>query len=133
MTRDEVWPTFDAWCLEHGIEPLELPADRWLNLIEYFATRNMDEQKRKEWDNHIASINMEWIKLKLEKVSPSSSDASGGSKSGSDGSTRSTQSDQQRARRLPPKPPWYGSRDNATRDSLMAKSMLTSRNGVKRR
>jgi hypothetical protein len=40
---------------------------------------------------------------------------------------------QQRERRLPPKPSWYGSRDQATLSSLAAKNTLTSRNGVKRR
>lgn len=111
---------FDGWCVERGITPLELPADRWLNLIEYFATRNMDEKKRKEWDNHIANINIAWMKSKLERALPKEKVVEPRPVNG-------------RERRLPPKPAWYGSRDNATRDSLMAKSMLTSRNGRKPR
>lgn len=39
----------------------------------------------------------------------------------------------QRKRRLPPMPAWYGSREQATAESMAAKNTLMSRGGARRR
>jgi hypothetical protein len=130
VTRDEIWPTFDGWCASQNIEPLELPADRWLNLIYFFATRNMDEEKKSEFDGHIAEATARWNAVKVREViargldgAQSGVDATGGS------STESMVPGSRRTRRLPPKPAWYGSSDNATLNNMAAMKTMTSRDG----
>lgn len=53
-TSDLVWPYFDGWCASRNVDHLELPWDRWLNLVYYFATRNMSTEDKQEFDDTIA-------------------------------------------------------------------------------
>lgn len=48
------WPTFDGICASQGFDPLELPWDRFLNLIHWFLTRNAGEAKDiEDWERHL--------------------------------------------------------------------------------
>jgi hypothetical protein len=131
VTDERVWPTFDGWCVEHGIEPMELPSDRGLNLIYYFATRNMDEKQRANFDGSMQQVNAKWIQLSVQKTLTSVPERRVDVIDGE--VVRDETPTQRRERRLPPKPDWYGSRDQATRSSLAAKQTLTSRNGKRSR
>jgi len=129
ITDERNWPTFDGWCVEKGIDLLELPSDRALNLIYYFITRNMDEKQRTKFDNQLQSVRGQWIKLSVQRVLTS---VQGEGRVIDAEPIEGLTSTQQRERRLPPRPAWYGSRDQATLSTMAAKQTLTSRNGKKR-
>jgi hypothetical protein len=122
VTDDAIWPSFDGWCMEHGIDPWEIPADRWCNLVYYFATRNMDQKAREKFDGQMRQATSRWITLSVENTVK-------------EARTRREAEPVPtgRRRKLPPKPDWYGSRDQATLSSLAAKNTLTSRGGKKTR
>lgn len=40
-----MWVQFDGWCAARGVDPSDLTIDRFCNLVYYWATRNMDEEK----------------------------------------------------------------------------------------
>jgi len=42
---------FDGWCASQSVEPLQLPWDRFLNLVYFFATRNATKEKKQEFDS----------------------------------------------------------------------------------
>jgi len=129
ITDERNWPTFDGWCVEKGIDLLELPSDRALNLIYYFITRNMDEKQRTKFDNQLQSVRGQWIKLSVQRVLTS---VQGEGRVIDAEPIEGLTPTQQRERRLPPRPAWYGSRDQATLSTMAAKQTLTSRNGKKR-
>lgn len=129
-----MWPSFDGWCVSCGVDPLELPSDRWLNLIYYFATRNLDKKGRDEFNGHLEKAKGEWIRRRTQRqLNQATSDDSSGSNIERVDSTGSDNQAAQRGRRLPPRPSWYGSRDGATMSTLAAGKTLTSRGGGKRR
>lgn len=116
---------FDGWCMEHDIDSWELPADRWVNLVYYFATRNMSSEERTKFDGQLSEANARWITMSMEKtvvndVRKSRVDVDG-------------KQPVKRERKLPPKPSWYGSSEQATRSSVLAKNMLMSRDVKKSR
>jgi len=116
-----------------GVDPLELPSDRWLNLIYYFATRNLDKKGRDEFNGHLEKAKGEWIRRRTQRqLNQATSDDSSGSNIERVDSTGSTRGTAQRGRRLPPRPSWYGSGDAATMSTLAAGKTLTSRGGGKR-
>lgn len=49
--QETVWPLFDGWCAEHGVDPGALPFERALNLIYHFAVRNASKDKKQEFDS----------------------------------------------------------------------------------
>lgn len=96
--------------MTQGVDPWELPAERWLNLIYYFATRNMDRKAREEFDGELAAMKSRWIAARaLQSSVPS---------------VRETDIPAQRERKLPPRPAWFGSDDDATRSNLAAMQTL---------
>lgn len=130
MTRDDIWPTFDGWCVTQGIDPWDVPSYRWCNLVYFFATRNMDQKQRDKFDGAMSSVHGEWIKLRVrgivrDRVKVIESE----SRDEPVESTTDPTPTQLRERRLPPKPAWYGTREQATMSSLAAKQTLTSRGG----
>lgn len=126
VTSDGIWPTFDGWCMEHGIDAWEVPADRWMNLVYYFATKNMSRDERAKFDAQIADANARWITIEVEDTVRQRVEARR-----AELESAPTDRPRGRERRLPPKPAWYGAKDQATRSTLAAKNTLTSR-GKKR-
>ena len=48
------WPVFDGWAASSGMDPLELPIDRLLNLAYWWATRNAeDENEVRKFDSRL--------------------------------------------------------------------------------
>jgi len=41
----QYWPTFDGWAASRGIDPMDLPVDRFLNLVYHFLTRNGTQEE----------------------------------------------------------------------------------------
>lgn len=49
-TASEHWVSIDGWLASRGIEPMDLPIDRWLNLIYHWATREADATEIAKFD-----------------------------------------------------------------------------------
>jgi hypothetical protein len=49
-----MWPQFDGWCASRNVEPLVLDPDRFCNLVEYWWTRNMNEERQEEFNRFLA-------------------------------------------------------------------------------
>ncbi len=47
------WAVFDGWCASRNLDPLELPFDRFLNTVYYWAIRNGDEDSIKKFDRKL--------------------------------------------------------------------------------
>src|SRR5688572_3398233 len=114
-TRDSVWPHFDGWCASRNVEPMELPWDRWLNLVYYFATRNMSSDDKKEFDDTIAKSVNEW---ELAKAKPAIDAAM--AKPKPELPTGKVE------RRRAPRPAWYGDDKTNTFNSKAAVATLTA-------
>lgn len=56
------WRSFDGWCASRNVDPLELPLDRFLNTVYYWATRNGDEDSIKKFDRKL------WIPEKGKEI-----------------------------------------------------------------
>jgi hypothetical protein len=121
---------FDGWCIEHSIDHWDLPADRWLNLIYYFATRNTDKEGRDKFNEQMHQAETEWLTMKVQRTRRTG-DAESTEKQRRAQSPEAIEQRLQRERRLPPKPDWYGSRESATASTILAKKALTSRGGMK--
>lgn len=39
------WPRFDGWCASRNVDQMLLTLDRFVNLVEHWVTRTMDEEK----------------------------------------------------------------------------------------
>ena len=112
-TRDSVWPIFDGWCAARNVESLDLPWDRWLNLVYYFATRNMSSEDKKELDDDIAKRVNEW---ELARAKPSIDAAMAKPK------LPTGKVERKRA----PRPAWYGDDKTNTFNSKAAVATLTA-------
>jgi hypothetical protein len=106
-----VWPYFDGWCASRNVEHLELPWDRWLNLVYYFATRNASTEDRDKFDAAIAEQVAEW---NMQKVKPVVAKALAATK------------DAKPERKRAPKPAWYGDDKTNTFNSKAAMATLTA-------
>ena len=108
-----MWPTFDGWCASRNLDPLDLPWDRWLNLVYYFATRNMSTEDKTEFDGTIATQVTAWELAKskpiLEAVKSKAKDPAG-----------------KPERRRAPKPAWYGDDKTNNFNSKAAMATLTA-------
>ena len=63
----ENWPTLEGWATSRNTDIAELPIDRMLNLIYYWATRNADdEQALAKFDRRL------WMPPKGEEPPPES-------------------------------------------------------------
>lgn len=112
-TRDAVWPYFDGWCASRNVEPMDLPWDRWLNLVYYFATRNMSADDKIEFDDSIAKQVTAWD---LARSKPAIDAAMSKAK------IPEGKSERKRA----PKPAWYGDDKTNTFNSKAAMATLTA-------
>jgi hypothetical protein len=112
-TRDSVWPTFDGWCASRNVESLDLPWDRWLNLVYYFATRNMSSEDKKELDDDIAKRVTEYD---LARSKPAIDAAM----------AKTSQPEAKQGRKRPPRPAWYGDDKTNTFNSKAAVATLTA-------
>lgn len=112
-TRDSVWPYFDGWCASRNVEPMELPWDRWLNLVYYFATRNASTEDKEKFDAEIAGKVSEWD---LAKAKPAIDAAMSKAK------TPEGKPQRKRA----PRPAWYGDDKTNTFNSKAAVATLTA-------
>ena len=112
-TRDNVWPTFDGWCASQNVESLDLPWDRWLNLVYYFATRNMSSEDKKELDDDIAKRVTEYD---LARSKPAIDAAM----------SKANQSAAKPGRKRAPRPAWYGDDKTNTFNSKAAVATLTA-------
>ena len=44
------WARFDGWAAAQGVDPIDLPMDRFCNLVYYWLTRGADPRRRDEID-----------------------------------------------------------------------------------
>jgi hypothetical protein len=113
---DRVWPYFDGWCVAHGVDHESLRWDRWLNLVYYFAVRNMSTEERKTFEDEIANV---VAAAHLAKAKPLLDGARNATASATAESTRP-------GRRMPPKPAGWGDDKRATFDNKAAIKTLTA-------
>jgi hypothetical protein len=106
-----VWPSFDGWCASRNVDHLELPWDRWLNLVYYFATRNASKEDKDSFDAALAEHVAEW---NMQKVKPVVAKA------------LATPKDGKPERRRAPKPAWYGDDKTNNFNSKAAMATLTA-------
>jgi hypothetical protein len=90
---------------------MDLPWDRWLNLVYYFATRNASPEDKEKFDAAIAEQVAEW---NLRKSQPAIAKALAAPKSGKP------------ERKRAPKPAWYGDDKTNTFNSKAAMATLTA-------
>jgi hypothetical protein len=112
-TRDSVWPTFDGWCASRNVDSVDLPWDRWLNLVYYFATRNMSSEDKKELDDDIAKRVAEYD---LARSKPAINAAM----------SKANQPAAKPGRKRAPRPAWYGDDKTNTFNSKAAVATLTA-------
>lgn len=112
-TSDLVWPIFDGWCASRNVDHLELPWDRWLNLVYYFATRNAStEDKEKfdtEMDNRVTEYNLAKSKPAIDAAMSKPKSVEG-----------------KPERKRAPRPAWYGDDKTNTFNSKAAVATLTA-------
>jgi hypothetical protein len=46
----EHWTVFDGWAGTKGVDPMQMPVDRFLNLVYFYATENAEEQDKIKFD-----------------------------------------------------------------------------------
>lgn len=110
---------FDGWCASRSVDPLELPWSRFLNLVYYFITRNLDKDKKKEVDDILSRPAREEA---LKAMAATRKNA-----------LRSKQGDEQtgtvptppadttaRKRNLPPRPPGWGDDETNAANAMLA-------------
>lgn len=47
----EHWVDIDGYCVGHGIDLDTLPVPRFLNFIQWWCTKNMDEKERSNFES----------------------------------------------------------------------------------
>ena len=115
-TSEIVWPYFDGWCSSQNVDHEELPWDKWLNLVYYFAVRNSSSDEKAEFDAAIAEAVAGWS---LAKAKPALDAARNAPKA-------EPKPGQKRERRMPPKPSGWGDDKRATFDNKAAIKTLTA-------
>jgi hypothetical protein len=115
---------FDGWCASQNVDPLELPWDRCLNLVYFFATRNATKEKKQEFDAAMSKQvaadtlrNMALTRKNALRATEKAAETSGVLK-GTDAP------DSPRRSGLPPRPPGWGDNETVTRQSLIAAQSL---------
>lgn len=115
---------FDGWCASQNVDPLELPWDRCLNLVYFFATRNASKEKKQEFD---AAMSKQVTADTLRKMAATRKDAvratqtaaeTPGVPKGTDTTASSRRSG------LPPRPAGWGDDETVTRQALVAAQSL---------
>jgi hypothetical protein len=124
VAQDTVWPLFDGWCAEHGVDPGALPFDRALNLIYHFAVRNATKEKKQEFDSTMSNA---VSRFKLEEMAATRRNALRATESANEpqgvpevpANTRPN-----RNAKLPPRPAGWGDDLTATQQSLAVAQSL---------
>lgn len=50
------WTVFDGWCASRAVDPMDLPPDRFLNLVYWWLVRGADEKRRQEIDRNLDRV-----------------------------------------------------------------------------
>jgi hypothetical protein len=106
-----VWSYFDGWCASQNIESLDLPWDRWINLVYYFAVRNASTEDKEKFDQALAEHVSAWH---LKRAKPAIDAA------------LSKPKDVKPQRKRAPRPAWYGDDKSNTFNSKAAMTTLTA-------
>lgn len=119
-----MWPIFDGWCASQNVDPLELPWDRCLNLIYFFATRNATKEKKQEFDAAMSKqVTADTLrKMALTRKNALRSTETAAESPGVPKGTGESQSG--RTAKLPPRPTGWGDDETATRQSLIVAQSL---------
>lgn len=67
------WSEVDIWCLERGLDPLEIPVQRFFNLIRHILFDGLTEESKKEIQhtlNEAARLGHPWLNKETEKTKP---------------------------------------------------------------
>lgn len=115
---------FDGWCASQSVDQLDLPWDRCLNLIYYFATRNATKEKKQEFD---AAMTQQVTADTLRKMAETRKNAMRATQSVETSATvpeGAPESATNRKRGLPPRPAGWGDAETATRQSLVVAKSL---------
>ena len=129
--HDEVWPLFDGWAASQSVDPLELPWDRCLNLIYFFATRNATKEKKQEFD---AAMSKQVTADTLRKMALTRKNSVRAAEKveNTDGVPKGTdESNSPRRATLPPRPAGWGDDETVTRQALVAAQSLKVRDGTR--
>lgn len=110
---EEVWPYFDGWCASRNVDHLELPWDRWLNLVYYFATRNLSAEDKEKFDADISNAVAAWD---LAKAKPAIDAVM----------SKAKPETGKKERKRAPRPAWYGDDKTNTFNSKAAVATLTA-------
>ncbi len=115
---------FDGWCASQNVDPLELPWDRCLNLIYFFATRNATKEKKQEFD---AAMSKQVTADTLRTMALTRKNALRATEKAAETSGVPKGTDAQGSPRragLPPRPPGWGDNETVTQQSLIAAQSL---------
>lgn len=122
---------FDGWCASQNVDPLELPWDRCLNLVYFFATRNASKEKKQEFDAAMSKqVNAEMLRkmaaTRKDAVrAPETAAEIAGVPKGTDAPESSRRSG------LPPRPAGWGDDETVTRQALIAAQTLKVRESTR--
>lgn len=107
---------FDGWSASRNVDPLSLPWDRYLNLVYYFMTRNLDTAEKDKIDAEMASIEraLALEKVKKQPKQPKQVPA-----------TPMPQPSTGRRANLPPAPAGWGTTGVTTQDALLIRKTLS--------
>lgn len=132
VAQDSVWPLFDGWCVEHSIDPGELPFSRALNLIYHFAVRNASQEKKREFDDAMARA---VSTFKMQELAAARVNALRSTEKAKNDDTVPEVPDsnaRKRKSKLPPRPAGWGDDLTVTRQSLaVAQSLKVGGNAQK--
>lgn len=115
---------FDGWCASQGVAPLELPWDRCLNLVYFFATRNASKEKKQEFD---AAMSKQVTADTLRKMALTRKNALKDTETASHlPGVPEVPEEPKSTRRaaLPPRPAGWGDAETATRQALIVAKSL---------
>ena len=115
---------FDGWCASQNVDPLELPWDRCLNLVYYFATRNASKEKKQEFD---AAMSKQITAETLRKMAATRKNAVSALETTAEtrGVPKGTDTPESSRRTgLPPRPAGWGDDETVTRQALVAAQSL---------
>lgn len=115
---------FDGWCASQNVDPLELPWDRCLNLVYFFATRNASKEKKQEFD---AAMSKQVTAETLRNMAVTRKNALRASESAADDPVvpqGTGISEPSRRKGLPPRPAGWGDGETITRQTLIAAQSL---------
>lgn len=126
-----MWPLFDGWAASQNVDPLDLPWDRCLNLIYFFATRNASKEKKQEFD---AAMSKEVMADKLRNMALTRKNALSAAQTAANSSGVPKGTDEVKSTRrvgLPPRPAGWGDDETVTRQALMAAQSLKVRESTR--